>query len=62
MEKMLSVRQLSELLGVARTTIHGWIFKNVMPIPYYKINGRSIRFMEADVKSYVNSIKATKDI
>lgn len=61
MEKMLSVKQLAELLGVAKTTIHGWIFKNVMPIPYYKINGRSIRFIEADVKTYINSIKATRN-
>ncbi|MCQ2574531.1 MAG: helix-turn-helix domain-containing protein [Alphaproteobacteria bacterium] len=62
MEKLLSIKDVSAMLGISANTINGWIFKKTMPIPYYHINGRSIRFKEEDIKAYIDSVKVEKDI
>ena len=50
MEKLLSVRDLSELLSVKQSTVYYWVHRNT--IPYLKI-GRCVRFDLEQIKEWL---------
>ena len=50
MEKeLLSIREASLLLGVAETTLRGWLYQK--RLPFYRL-GRAIRLKEKDIVSF----------
>lgn len=51
---MLSVKQLSEMTGVSRQTIHKWIIQGELPC--YKL-GKLYRFDEEEVELFINQRK-----
>ena len=53
MEKLLSVEEVAEILGVPRATLYRWRYKGTGPrgIPV----GRHIRFKPADVERWLES-------
>jgi len=54
MTKMLTIKELSELLRVPISTIWQWTFKKI--IPYYKI-GRHCLFKEDEIMQWLESKK-----
>jgi len=50
MERLLTARQLSELLQVGESTVYKWTHMEF--IPHVKLGG-SIRFVAGDVKAWV---------
>ena len=54
MEKLLTPKQLSELLQVDQSTVYLWTHTEFLP--FYKL-GRSVRFAEGEVLEWVNQRK-----
>jgi len=54
MEKVLTPKQLSELLQVDLSTVYLWTHTQF--IPHYKL-GRSVRFVEGDVMEWLRQRK-----
>lgn len=52
MEKLLTARQVSDLLEVKISTVYDWVHRAV--IPYVKLN-RLVRFKKTDVFRWVDS-------
>ncbi|KPJ57908.1 MAG: hypothetical protein AMS16_00450 [Planctomycetes bacterium DG_58] len=49
-KRFLNVKQLSELLAIAPTTIYQWVREE--RIPYHRL-GRLVRFAEDDIDSWL---------
>ena len=61
MEKeLLSIREASELLGVAETTLREWIYQK--RLPFYRL-GRAIRLKQDDILKFreMNRVENCKD-
>jgi excisionase family DNA binding protein len=54
MEKLLTPKQLSEILQVSRGVIYKWIYMGF--IPHYKLGGQ-VRFKERDIEAWLNKRK-----
>ena len=52
MEKLLTAKQVSELLEVKISTVYDWVYRKV--IPYVKL-GRLIRFKKPEIFHWVDS-------
>ena len=52
MEKLLTARQVSELLEVKISTVYDWVHRGV--IPYVKLS-RLLRFKKTDIFRWVDS-------
>lgn len=52
MERLLTAKQVSELLEVKRATIYDWVWRGV--IPYVKL-GRLLRFKKPEIFRWVDS-------
>ena len=52
MEKLLTAKQVSELLEVKISTVYDWVYRGV--IPYVKL-GRLIRFKKPEIFHWVDS-------
>lgn len=51
MEKLLDVKQLSEILKISINTIYCWVSQK--RIPYLKI-GKCLRFSETDIMNWIS--------
>ncbi|MFA6129958.1 MAG: helix-turn-helix domain-containing protein [Candidatus Omnitrophota bacterium] len=51
MEKLLTVPQVSELLGVSRSQVYKWVHYDF--VPYLKI-GSLVRFKETDLEKWLS--------
>lgn len=52
MEKLLTAKQVSDLLEVKVSTVYDWVHRGI--IPYIKLN-RLVRFKKTDVFHWVDS-------
>lgn len=52
MEKLLTAKQVSELLEVKVSTIYDWVYRDM--IPFIKL-GRLIRFKKAEIFRWIES-------
>ena len=55
MDKYYSVRELTEILSIPKSTIYRWVREG--SIPHYKINGYIIRFKEKDIIKWLERYK-----
>jgi excisionase family DNA binding protein len=51
MEKLLSIEELSQLLGITKSTLYSWTAKKI--IPYRKLSSRLIRFEESEILDWL---------
>ena len=51
MEKLLSIEELSQLLGITKSTLYSWTSKKI--IPYRKLSSRVIRFEEGEILNWL---------
>lgn len=62
MEKLLDIVELSEMLGVTKSTIYSWTSRN--KIPHIKLSKRLLKFREEDILSWIAersvSVEATR--
>ena len=54
LKKLLTVKELAELLNVAQSTIYAWTMRG--EIPHYKF-GKAIRFSEEEILEWMESHK-----
>ena len=54
MERLLNIKDLSQLLSFKAGTIYGWIHQDL--IPYYKLNGL-VRFRESEINEWIKKKK-----
>ncbi len=54
MEKLLSIDDLSEILGVKKATIYSWTSQD--KIPYIKLNKRLIKFKESEILEWLQKM------
>jgi len=52
MEKLLSVNQLADILGLKKITIYEWVRSN--RIPFVKL-GKRVLFQPSDIADYIKS-------
>jgi excisionase family DNA binding protein len=56
MQKLVTAKEISELLGVKRSTVYLWAETGV--IPFYKLNG-AIRFSVNEIVEWIKSCRRT---
>lgn len=54
---LINVKEAAEILGIKHSTLNGWIFRNSVPFPFYRVNTRCIRFKKQDVVNYLEGVK-----
>jgi excisionase family DNA binding protein len=54
MERLLNIKELSQLLSVKEGTIYTWVHQEL--IPYYKLNGL-VRFRESEINEWIKKKK-----
>lgn len=54
MEKLLNVRELAQILGVAQGSIYHWISQNRLPV--VRFSKRCVRFRLSDVELLVKRL------
>jgi len=57
MERLLNIKELSQLLIVKAGTIYDWVHKDL--IPYYKLN-RLVRFRESEINEWLKTKQKQK--
>lgn len=51
MEKLLSIEELSRLLGITKATLYSWTSKKI--IPHRKLSPKLIRFEESEILDWL---------
>lgn len=54
--KMLSVEEVSDKLGVSKSTMHQWISKKINCGPFFKKVGRTPLMAEIDFERYLKEL------
>lgn len=54
LEKLMTPRQVSDLLGVSIQTLAVWRCEQRYPLPYVK-SGRLVRYRSSDVQRFIES-------
>jgi len=57
MERLLNIKELSQLLSVKEGTIYAWVHEDL--IPYYKLN-RLVRFRESEINEWLKKKQRRK--
>lgn len=52
MEKLLSIEELSRLLGITKSTLYSWTSKKI--IPHRKLSRRIVRFEESEIMNWLS--------
>jgi len=53
MEKLLDIDELSQILGVKKSTVYNWISQN--KIPHIKIGKRILKFRAKDIEAWIEA-------
>ena len=51
MEKLLTIEELSKILGIKKATIYSWTSKK--RIPYIKLSNGILRFRESEIQEWI---------
>ena len=51
-DTLLDYTGAAELLGIQPSTLRAWISQESVPVPYYKIGGRIVRFSSSELKEF----------
>ncbi|HAM52099.1 MAG TPA: hypothetical protein DCP92_15945 [Nitrospiraceae bacterium] len=51
MERLMDIREVSEMLGVTKATIYSWTSQN--KIPHVKLSKRLLKFRESEFKDWI---------
>ena len=58
-ERLVSARELAELLGVSSSTILDWFEDG--RLPGFKLNGRAVRFRQSEVDAWLEECRVGQD-
>ena len=58
MEKLLTVKELAELLGIAPGSIYHWLSQGRLPC--VRFSRRCVRFRESDLESLLDRMSGSK--
>lgn len=59
MEKLLSIDELSKMLGVTKATIYSWTSQN--KIPHIKLSKRLLKFQEKKIMDWISKRSISAD-
>lgn len=59
MERLLSIDNVSKMLGVTKATIYSWTSKN--KIPHIKLSKRLLKFREREIMAWVSARSVCTD-
>jgi excisionase family DNA binding protein len=59
MDKLLSMEELAEILGVTKATIYSWTSQN--KIPHIKLSKRLLKFREKDIVDWISKRAVNAD-
>ncbi len=59
MEKLLSVAELAELLGIAKGSLYHWISEGRIPV--VRLSKRCVRFRESDIEQMMEMLSSDRD-
>jgi excisionase family DNA binding protein len=59
MEKLLTKKQVAEMLGIKESTLYAWVHQN--RIPHLKIGKRLLRFREKDIIAWLSDMEVQPD-
>lgn len=59
MDKLLSIDELTKILGVTKATIYSWTSQN--KIPHIKLSKRLLKFREKDIIEWISKRSVTAD-
>lgn len=54
---LITAKEAAEILHIKPSTISGWIFRNKLPFPVYRIGTRMLRFKRTDIIAYLEKIR-----
>ena len=60
MEKLLTIEELSEILGVKKATLYSWTSKK--RIPYIKLSEGILRFRESEIQEWILKKSVLPDV
>ena len=55
MEKLLTTREVAEILGIKHRTLYRWMQTGIFDITPVRISPKAVRFRESDVKAWIES-------
>ncbi|MDD5529155.1 MAG: helix-turn-helix domain-containing protein [bacterium] len=58
-EKLYSIKELSQIWSIPKQTLYRWVSEN--SIPCYKINGYLIRLKESDAKEWIERFRKEEE-
>ena len=58
MDKLLTVEEITKMLGIKKSTLYSWV--HAKSIPHIKIGRRCLRFRESDIKEWIASMEVRK--
>jgi len=59
-EKLLTIEELSEILGVKKATLYSWTSKK--RIPYIKLSEGILRFRESEIQEWILKKSVLPDV
>ena len=58
MEKLLTVREVAERLGIAPGSVYHWVSQNRLPC--VRLSPRCVRFREKDLETLIERLSASR--
>jgi len=55
MEKLLTTKEVAEILGIKHRTLYRWIANSTFDVQAIRISAKAIRYRESDVKKFIES-------
>ena len=52
MEQLITLEELSKILGVKKATLYAWVSKK--KIPFIKLSARLVRFRESEIQDWLS--------
>ena len=56
-EKLLTPREASEILGVPVQTLAHWRTTRLVQVPYFKIGGKHVRYRASELAAWIDAQK-----
>ena len=58
-ERLMTMQEVGDLIGVDRSTIYTWKRKGLLP--HYKIGKRAVRFKQSEILTWVETWKRSTE-
>jgi len=60
-DRLLNLKEVSEIAGVSIRTLRRWLAENQCPIPFSRVGPRILRARESDVRDWLAKLQSSSD-